>query len=82
MLCPSFAELSGDDARAAYLQSIVTAEYIEARTDREARARMLRRIGEGWSADQALFEALGKDTRTLDAAVQQHILDEFPAIAP
>jgi hypothetical protein len=78
---PSFSGLKGDDARAAYLQSIVTAEYIEQHTEPAVRARLLRRIGEGWSADQALHEALGKDTDSLDAAVQKAIRDEFPEIA-
>ena len=53
-IAPSFSGLQGDDARAAYLQSIVAAEYIEAHTDAGARARLLMRLGEGWSADQAL----------------------------
>ena len=39
-------------------------------------------MGEGWSADQALRESMGKDTQELDVAVQQTILDEFPVIAP
>jgi hypothetical protein len=77
---PSFGGLKSDDARAAYLQSIVTAEYIEEHTDRAMRARLLRRIGEGWSADQALHEALGKDTDALDQAVREAINNEFPAL--
>jgi hypothetical protein len=79
-IAPSFGGLSGDDARAAYLQSIVTAEYIEEHTDTATRARLLRRIGEGWSADQALHEALGKDTDALERAVQQAIENEFPEL--
>ena len=81
-IAPSFSGLRGEDARAAYLQSIVTAEYIETRTTTEERARMLRRIGEGWSVDQALYEALGVDTDGLDAAVRERIVDEFPEITP
>jgi len=81
-IASSFGGLRGDDARAAYLQSIIAAEYIEAHTDAEARAQLLRRMGEGWSADQALRESMGKDTQELDVAVQQTILDEFPVIAP
>jgi tetratricopeptide (TPR) repeat protein len=79
-LAPSFSGLSDEDARAAYLQSVVAAAWIDERTTREQRARMLRRIGEGFSADQALHEALGLDTEGVDAAVQQAILSEFPSM--
>jgi hypothetical protein len=81
-IAPSFGGLQGEDARAAYLESIVAAEWIEARTDKEARARLLHRLGEGWSADQALHEAVGVDTDELDLAIRKRLLDEFPAIAP
>ena len=57
-------------------------QWIEDRTDRKGRARLLRRLGEGWSIDQALYEALGVDTDGLDAAIQRRLLDEFPRIAP
>jgi len=79
-LAPSFSGLSDDDARAAYLQSVVAAEWIEDHTDRDARARLLRRIGEGYSADQALHEAVGLDTDALDEVLQAGILGEFPEI--
>ncbi len=79
-IAPSFSGLSDEDARAAYLESVVAAAYIEARTNRRQRARMLERIGEGFSIDQALHEAMGIDTDALDAAIQQTILDEFPTI--
>jgi len=79
-IAPSFSGLSDEDARAAYLESVVAAAYIEAHTTKAQRARMLERIGEGFSADQALHEAIGLDTDALDAAVQQSILDEFPSI--
>ena len=81
-IAPSFGGLEGEDARIAYLEAIVVAEWIEDRTDRTARARLLRRLGQGWSIDQALFEAVGMDTDRVDAAVQQRLLDEFPAIRP
>lgn len=81
-IAPSFGGLEGADARAAYLESIVVAEWIEGRTDRAARARLLQRLGQGWSIDQALFEAVGMDTDRVDAAVRQRLLDEFPALRP
>ena len=80
-IAPSFGGLQGEDARAAYLESIVAAEWIEERTDREARARLMRRLGEGWSIDQALYEAVGVDTDELDRSIRQRLLDEFPTIA-
>ena len=79
-IAASFGGLDSADARAAYLESIVVAEWIEDRTDRAARARLLRRLGEGWSIDQALFEAVGMDTDRVDLAVQRRLLDEFPSI--
>jgi len=79
-IAPSFSGLSDEDARAAYLESVVATAYIEAHTTQEQRANMLKRIGEGFSADQALHEATGLDTDGLDAAVQQTILEEFPAM--
>jgi len=78
-LAPSFSGLSDADARAAYLESAVAVELIESRTDRAGRAQLLGRLGEGLSADQALYEAIGLDTKGLDAAVQARILSEFPA---
>ncbi|MEE2665490.1 MAG: hypothetical protein VX681_15345 [Myxococcota bacterium] len=81
-IAPSFGGLQGEDARAAYLESIVAAGWIEERTDVAARAGLLRRLGQGWSIDQALHEALGVDTEGLDAAIQRRLLDEFPTIAP
>ncbi|MFT5695516.1 MAG: hypothetical protein ACI9QQ_001494, partial [Myxococcota bacterium] len=77
---PSFSGLTDEDARAAYLESVVAAAYIETQTTKEERARILERIGSGFSADQALHEAMGLDTDELDARVQQMILDEFPSI--
>ncbi|HIG69068.1 MAG TPA: hypothetical protein EYG46_17335 [Myxococcales bacterium] len=79
-IAPSFSGLSDEDARAAYLESVVATAYIEAHTTQQQRANMLKRIGEGFSADQALHEATGLDTDGLDAAVQQTILEEFPAM--
>jgi hypothetical protein len=74
----SFSGLGDARARDAYLQSVVTVGYIESRTDVPARRRLLARIGEGFSIDQALYEAMGVDTDGLDAAVQRAIRSEFP----
>lgn len=79
-IAPSFSGLSDEDARAAYLQSVVTAAFIEEHTTKDERARMLSRIGEGYSIDQALHEAMGMDTEDLDTAVQREILAEFPSL--
>ncbi|MFK7898342.1 MAG: DUF4124 domain-containing protein [Myxococcota bacterium] len=77
-IAQSFAGLTDDGARDAYLQSVVTANFIERQTDVAGRRKLLARIGEGWSVDQALFEVLGFDTDGLDAAVQAEIRREFP----
>ena len=79
-LAPSFGGLSDEDARAAYLQSIVTAEWIEAHTNAEERARLLARLGGGFSVDQALFELFGFDTDGLDRVVQRDLSAEFPSL--
>ena len=56
---------------------MVTADWIDGRTSREQRARLLGRIGEGFSVDQVLHETLGLDTDGLDAAVRKEIRSEF-----
>ncbi len=77
----SFSGLTDEDARIAYLESVVVADWIESRTDRLQRARLLSRLGSGFSIDQALHEMLGMDTDELDAAVQAEIRSEFPELA-
>jgi hypothetical protein len=79
-LGPGFSGLADEDARAAYLQAIVTVEWLEAHTTREQRARLLAGLGRGLSADQALFDVLGVDVAGLDESVQAHIRSEFPEI--
>jgi len=76
-LSPSFSGLDNDDARAAYLESIVAAAWLERHTDREGRARLLERLGAGFSADQALHEVIGLDMAELDAAIQADLRSEF-----
>lgn len=74
----SFAGLSDERARDAYLQSVITVGFIHSRTQVAERRRMLQLIGEGISVDQALYEMMGIDTDGLDLAVQAEIRREFP----
>jgi hypothetical protein len=79
-LAPSFSGLDDDDARAAYLEGTAAALWIEQRTDREQRARVLALLGEGRGEDAAFRGVLGMDTRAIDAAVRDWIRAEFPAL--
>lgn len=81
-LAPSFAGLVDEDARAAYLESTAAAAWLEARTDRAGRARLLDRIGAGLSADEALLELVGMHTGPVDTEVQRWIESEFPRTLP
>jgi tetratricopeptide (TPR) repeat protein len=74
----SFSGLSNQDARIAYLESVVAADWIERRTTREERGRLLARLGEGFSIDQALHEVLGLDTDGVDRSIREEIRSEFP----
>lgn len=74
----SFSGLSDESARYAYLQSVVTVDYLQSQTSVEDRRRLLERIGEGFSVDQALHEVMGLDTDALDARVRSEIRREFP----
>jgi hypothetical protein len=74
----SFAGLSDERARDAYLQSVITVGLIHSRTQVEERRRMLQLIGKGFSIDQALHDVMGIDTDGLDRAVQTEIRREFP----
>ena len=81
-IAPSFSGLSDEDARAAYLESVIATAYIEEHTSKQQRSQILKRLGDGFSVDQALHEAMGLDTDSLDEKIRQQILDEFPAIEP
>ena len=74
----SFAGLTDERARDAYLESVVTVGFIHERTQVEDRRRILRLLGAGFSIDQALHEVMGLDMEGLDRAVQAEILREFP----
>ena len=78
-IAQSFSGLQDEDARLAYLESIVVVEWMTAHTDRAARTRLLKGLGQGRSADLVLYETLGLDTQGLDQAVRSDILSEFPA---
>jgi tetratricopeptide (TPR) repeat protein len=78
-LAPSFSGLGDQEARAAYLEAMAAATWIEARTDSAKRGRLLALLGEGAPDDDALVEVLGLDTRAIDAALRRAIRDEFPA---
>ncbi len=77
-IAPSFAGLSDEQARLAYLVSTAAAVWVEAHSDRPGRARLLARLGEGWEDDEALKEAVGMDTDGIDASLRAEILSEFP----
>ena len=79
-LAPSFSGLDDDDARAAYLEAAAAALFIEHRTDREQRARMLSILSEGRGDDAAFREVMGLDTEAIDAAVRAWIREEFPSL--
>lgn len=74
----SFAGLTDESARDAYLQSVVTAGYIESHTNVAERRQLLEKIGAGFSIDQALHAVMGLDSDGLDQAVRDEIRAEFP----
>jgi hypothetical protein len=78
-IAPSFSGLDDSDARAAYLEGLAAAYWIEARSDRAGRARLLARLSQGRKDDDALRELLGLDTDGIDAALRKFVLREFPA---
>ena len=78
-LAPSFSGLDESGVRAAYLQSAAAAAWIESRTNRAQRRKLLERLGEGVSADEALREAVEVDTTGLERALRAQIRAEFPA---
>ncbi|MBW2395092.1 MAG: hypothetical protein JRG95_12555, partial [Deltaproteobacteria bacterium] len=72
-LAPSFAGLDNKEARLAYAIATSAADWIERHTTAAARAQLLRRIGEGWPADEALREAVGLDTAGLEGSLQAEL---------
>jgi hypothetical protein len=59
---------------------MAAAAWIESRTDRAGRARMLQQIGEGATDDRAFKSVLGMSTAEIDAALQRVIREEFPTL--
>ena len=78
-LAPSFSGLDDEDARAAYLQSLAAADWVDAHTDSAGRARLLMLIGQGLADDEALRQLLDLDTAGVEQAVQSEIRSQFPA---
>ena len=78
-LAPSFAGLDDSEARAAYLISTAAAWWLEGRTGRDQRGRLLDLLGTGVRDDEAFVEVLGLTTQGIDDAVQEWIRQEFPA---
>ncbi len=76
-LAPSFSGLNNQQARLAYAIATAAADWIERNSDAKTRAKLLKRLGEGWSADEALKEALGLDTAGLDKALQAELQATF-----
>ncbi len=81
-LAPSFGGLEDDDARIAYLESTAAADWLESRTDRAVRGRLIEMVGAGASTEQALVELLNMDTDAVDAAVRKWIGSEFAGRLP
>lgn len=79
-LAPSFSGLDDEEARAAYLESIVAVEWLHEKSRAEERRQLLRQLGRGFSMDQALHQMLGLDTEGVEAEVQAWILSEFPSL--
>lgn len=76
----SFSGLSNEDARIAYLEAVTAADWLDRHTQQGDRSRLLSRLGEGFSIDQALHEVVGLDTEGLDQAVRDEIRTEFPQV--
>ena len=76
-IAASFGGLSDDEARIAYLEATAAAEWIDARTDRAKRARLLQLLGAGKTDDDALRATLGRDTDGVDAALRHALAAEF-----
>ncbi len=76
-LSPSFTGLDDDQARLAYTISTAVADWIDRHSSAAQRAELLMRLGEGEPPDAALRATLGRDTRSLDAALQAEIQGEF-----
>jgi hypothetical protein len=75
-IAASFGGLSDEEARIAYLEATAAAEWIDGRTDRAARARLLALLGAGKTDDEALRATVGQDTGGIDAALRSALAAE------
>jgi len=78
-LAPNFAGLDNQQAKLAYTIATAAADWIHRHSDASSRATLLRRLGEGWSDDEALQEALGMDTAAFDAELRRDLRGSFPS---
>ncbi len=76
-LAPSFSGLTDEEARLAYAISTASADWLLRHTDKAGRARLLKLLGEGRTADEALRAVLHRDTETIDQAVRAEIRGQF-----
>jgi hypothetical protein len=81
-LAPSFAGLSDEDARVAYLIGTAAAAWLAERSGPRERGALLARLAEGASDDEALGAVLGMATHEIDAALRAWLRDEFPSPPP
>jgi len=81
-LAPSFAGLSHEEARLAYLEATAAADWLARHSNPAARARLLAGLGQGKVADSVLRETVGVSTDELEAALQQELRAQFPAPRP
>jgi hypothetical protein len=72
-IAPSFGGLTDEEARIAYLEATAAAEWIDSRTDRATRARLLALLGAGKSDDEALRATVGQNTSGIDAALRREL---------
>ena len=76
-LAPSFSGLDDNEARLAYSISTAAADWVLRHADARALARLLERLGEGRSADEALRGVLRLDTEAIDRSVRAEIRGQF-----
>jgi hypothetical protein len=76
-LAPSFSGLTDDEARLAYASSTAAADWLLRHADAKGRARLLKLLGEGRTADEALLSVLHRDTDAIDQAVRAEIRAQF-----
>jgi len=76
-LAPSFSGLGDGEARLAYSISTAAADWLLRHADAPATARLLKLLGEGRSADEALRAVLRRDTAAIDRAVRAEIRAQF-----